>query len=363
MEPYIPSPLPLADLKWGRLVKPIAEANAAVARYDGLLQGIVNPSVLLAPLAVQEAQRSARIEGSQVTVEEVYEFKASGVANEKKRDDLQEILNYSKGMQEAVTHLTRRPLSLNLVKELHAELMDRSVRGSNKEPGRFRCRQVFIGRYGAKIEEASYVPPPPASLPGLLGNFESYLHFDERDRLTQLAIIHAQFELIHPFLDGNGRLGRMLVPVFLFEKGILFAPMFYISDYLDKNRDEYIDRLAAISASDDWLGWIEFFLRAVTEQARTNGEKARAILDLYEKMKREVVDLTRSKYATATLDAIFCQPIFETPDFSSRANIPKNMALNILRRLSDARIIAQLREGLGQRPGLFVFNELFTILK
>ncbi len=363
MEPYIPSKLPLPRIDWGRLVRKIGMANAALGQYNGLLQGIVNPSVLLAPLALQEAERSARIEGSQVTIEEVYEFEASGIADEAKRDELQEILNYGKGMQVAVSHLNRRPLSLNLLKELHAKLMERSVRGYDKTPGTFRKRQVYIGLHGAPIEEASYVPPPPELVPELLDNFEKYLHCDEQDRIVQLAIIHAQFELIHPFLDGNGRLGRMLIPLFFFEKELLFAPTFYVSDYLEANRDEYIDRLAAVSATGDWLGWIDFFLNAVTAQARANSKKAKAILDLYEKMKSIIVELTKSQFATATIDTLFSQPIFESTDFIHRSGIQKNTAMRILRALRDKEILILLRAGKGQRPGMYLFEELIRIVK
>jgi Fic family protein len=194
-----------------------------------------------------------------------------------------------------------------------------------------------------------------------LSNWEIYLHSEEKDTLVQLAILKAQFELIHPFSDGNGRIGRMLVPLILYSKKLLGSPMFYISAYLEQNRDEYYERLLAISRTGDWNGWISFFLRAVVEQAEENGQKAQHILMLYDDMKQKVPEITRSKYAILTIDAIFSRPIFRLVDFIEDSEIPTRSAQRILEQLKNAGVLEVLRERIGRRPAVYVFPQLIAI--
>jgi Fic family protein len=194
-----------------------------------------------------------------------------------------------------------------------------------------------------------------------MGNWERYLHTDEKDPLVQLAIAKAQFELIHPFLDGNGRLGRMLVPVFLFAKGVLSSPMFYLSAYLEQHREVYYHRLQAISQEDDWNGWVAFFLTALVEQARSNTLKTRKIMSLYERMKVDVPKVIRSQHAIQAIDALFDRPIFQTADFVTRSGIPRNTALRILRQLKEINVVHDLRPKRGRRGAIMVFAELLQI--
>jgi len=247
MKPYKTIKLPLTSVNWAEHVSLIGQANAELARFDGLLSGIVNPVVLLSPLTTQEAVLSSRIEGTQATLEEVLEYEADsrGKIESSKNADIQEIINYRRAMGYAVEELKNRPLCLNLILELHRILLN-SVRGRNKAPGEFRRIQNYIGPPGCSIKNATFVPPSVDLLPSSLDNWEKFLHYDEKDRLVPLAIAKAQFELIHPFLDGNGRIGRMLVPVFLYEKGLLSNPMFYLSAYLEEHRDIYYEKLRAI---------------------------------------------------------------------------------------------------------------------
>jgi Fic family protein len=357
MKPYVPETLPLESLDWENLVTLIGEANAALARYDGILHGIPNPAVLLSPLGTQEAVLSSRIEGTQATLEEVLEYEATATAGKIPYDDIREIINYRKAMQSAVEELHARPISLNLIRNAHSILLA-SVRGKNKARGRFRISQNWIGSPGCTMEEATYVPPAPERLATCLGNWEQYVHYAEKDRLVQLSVVHAQFEVIHPFMDGNGRVGRMLIPLFLFEKGLLMSPMFYISAYLEANRSEYYDRLQGISSKQDWTGWISFFLVSVREQAKENARIARAILDLYEEMKREVVNLTHSQYAIQTLDALFQMPIFGTPDFVRYSGIPRKSASRIIKQLREEGHLITIREASGRRPAILAFPRL-----
>lgn len=363
MKPFIPDNLPLDCLDWTAHVTLIGRANAALARYDGILQGIVNPAVLLSPLTTQEAVLSSRIEGTQASMEEVLEFEATPreKITPEKRADIQEIINYRLAMNVAVAKLQERPLCLNLIKELHAILL-RSVRGKNKSPGEFRRSQNYIGPPGCSIEEATFVPPSPDNLLAALYNWEKYLHVEEKDRLVQLAVAKAQFEIIHPFLDGNGRLGRMLIPLFLFARNLLSKPMFYMSAYLEEHREVYYRRLRAISEEGDWNGWVAFFLTALTEQAEQNTKKVKAIIDLYEGLKGRVVDITHSQYAVQALDAIFSQPIFRSTQFQQLASIPtRPTTMLILNKLEEAGILKVQEEGKGRRPALIVFPDLINL--
>lgn len=362
MKPYIPDNLPFESLKWDAFISLIGDANAALARFDGILQGIVNPSVLLSPLTTHEAVLSSRIEGTEATLEEVLEYEAAPTKETRKIEDIREIINYRKAMNAAVEILKKRPISLNLMKDIHAILLD-SVRGQNRGRGEFRTIQNWIGRPGCSIEEATFVPPDPVALINYLSDLEKYIHFEEKDRIIQLAIVHAQFEIIHPFLDGNGRVGRILIPLFLYEKGLLSNPMFYLSAYFEKNRDTYYDKLHSVSAYKDWEGWIAFFMTAVIEQARINSDKARAILGLYNEMKSEITKATRSQFSIQTLDTIFDRPIFRTTDFIQNSGIPKPTALRILNTLQKEKILITLREGSGRRAALLMFGRLLELVE
>jgi Fic family protein len=198
-------------------------------------------------------------------------------------------------------------------------------------------------------------------VPRALADWEAYLHGEEKDVLVQLSVLKAQFELIHPFCDGNGRIGRMLVPLIMYEKGLIASPMFYISAYLERHRPAYYERLLAVSGEGDWNGWIAFFLHTIEEQAEENGRKAKAILDLYAEMKQTVPEVTRSQYAAAAIDAIFGTPIFNTSGFCSRSAIPKESGAKILRDLEESGIIQQVQEGRGRNASVYVFPHLVAI--
>jgi Fic family protein len=365
LEPFVPDILPLNLIDWAAHVPLIGQANAALARYDGMLQGIPNPGVFLSPLTTQEAVLSSRIEGTLASMEEVLEFEANPREHGEpsKHQDIQEIINYRLAMFKAMEDLRDRPLCLNLVKDLHGILLD-SVRGRDKAPGQFRRTQNYIAPPGYPIEKATFVPPSPDLLPDILDNWEKYMHFDEKDILVHLAIVKAQFEIIHPFLDGNGRMGRMLVPLFLFAKKLLSSPMFYPSAYFEANREAYYTRLQAISQQQDWNGWIQFFLTAIVEQAAINIAKVREILRLYEDMKTKVVETTHSQFAIQALDAIFSRPIFLGADFAAISRIPtKVTAATIVRQLLGAEILRTLHPARGRRSAMLVFPELINLVE
>jgi Fic family protein len=341
----------------------IGPANAAIARYEGVLHGVPNPNVLLSPLIGQEAVLSSRIEGTQATLGEVLEFEAEGAPDDEstpKKADIHEVLNYRKALNEATQLMAELPLSQRLIKLTHAVLMQ-GVRGRNKAPGEYRRIPNWIGPEGCTIEEARFVPCAADQLPDCMSAWERYLHADAPDQLVQLAIIHAEFEAIHPFLDGNGRLGRLMIPLFLVSKGLLTRPNFYLSAYFEEHRDEYYDRLLAVSARNDWTGWCEFFLRALIAQAEANQRKAREILSLYQARKDWIAEVTHSQYAVRALDWMFARPIIKTSDFVETAEIPRPTANRILKVVRDEGLLQELRPASGRRAAVLTFSELLNI--
>lgn len=360
MKPHSPKQLPIVDIDWTSLVNLIGRANAEVARFDGLLQSMQDPSVLLSPLTTQEAVLSSKIEGTKATLQEVLEFEADPKKQVEKYNDIQEILNYRKAMNYAIKNINKISLSNRLIKDMHSILLD-SVRGQNKNRGEFRKMQVHIGKSN-KIEEATYIPPAPKNIVDLMSNLEKYFHYDDKDHLVQLGVIHAQFEIIHPFMDGNGRLGRIIMPLFLYFKNVLSSPMFYLSSYFESHREEYYSRLNNISKNDDWNGWLEYFLRAVVEQSKENTKKAKEIHNLYDIKKEKIVDLTHSQFAIKTLDFIFSNPIFTSSHFKKFSNIPVRSAERILTKLENGNVLKVVERGGGKKPTTYAFLKLLKIV-
>ena len=363
MKPFRPEALPTLRVDWERLIPFIGPANRAIANFNGVLYGLRNPDILLSPLTTQEAVLSSRIEGTQATLGEVLKFEAGEAPREESRVlDIQEILNYREALHRAEEELKTRPFNLNLLLELHKILLN-SVRGRDKGRGQFRKVQNWIGSPGSPIEKADFVPPDPLTLMPHLGGWESYYHSDRPDLLVQLAIVHAQFEIIHPFLDGNGRIGRILIPLFLFERKLLTRPVFYLSSYLETNRDEYIERLRRLGRQKHaWTGWIEFFLLAIARQAEANVDAARRIMELYESLKPRVISLTRSQYAVPVLDVLFERPILSAGSFDKLPGLPgKTMIVRMLSKLREAGILSVGRAQSGRKPQILIFDELLSL--
>lgn len=361
---YHTGKFPPPKLDWSRLISLIGPASAALARYDGLLTAIPNPSVLLSPMMTQEAVLSSRIEGTQATMGEVLEYEAAGPSepiDPARRRDIEEVLNYRRAMREATEQMARLPLCNRLLKSIHETLLS-GVRGHDKARGRFRTTQNYIGVPGRPIEEARFVPIVSTELEAAMAHWEKFLHAPAEDALVQLAVIHAEFEALHPFLDGNGRIGRILIPLFLYDRKLLHSPMFYLSEYLEANRQEYCDRLLAVSRDDDWTGWCCFFLQAIQEQAAENESKTRKILELYQRRKDWIVDRTHSQFAIRALDFLFGTPIFNASDFIKQSRVPPATGRRILTLLAGKKgLLKTLRRGGGRRPVVFAFAELLNI--
>ena len=360
---YHKGDFPPKNIDWQRLLPLIGPANAAIARYAGLLQGIQNSKVLLSPMTTQEAVLSSRIEGTQATMGEVLEFEAeSNIQDEStpKKADIHGVRNYRFALHEATNLLETIPLSSRLIKETHKVLMS-GVRGRSKDPGQYRRIPNWIGSEGSTVDNARFVPCGADDLPNAMSSWENYIHSDAPDVLVQLAIVHAEFEAIHPFLDGNGRLGRLIIPLFLFSKGLIAKPNFYISEYLESHRAEYYERLLAISRDGDWTGWCEFFLKALITQAENNQIKATAILELYRIRKDWIMEETRSQYAIRALDWIFEKPIFSAAGFGASSGIPNPTASRILRVCREKGLLRDLIHSSGRKSAVICFPELLNI--
>ena len=355
--------LPPDQLDWERLIPMIGRANRALARFEGILTALPNPALLLSPLTTREAVLSSRIEGTQATVGEVLRFEAGDAPKQDSRlQDIHEIQNYRAALRTAERELARKPMGLNLLRTLHGVLMN-SARGRDRAPGEFRRIQNWVGPPGSTIDSATFVPPPPDALMGYLNLWERYYHADQPDPLVQLAVLHGQFELIHPFLDGNGRLGRLIIPLYLYEKKLLSRPMFYLSDWLERHRTDYYGHLRGLSASPPaWTAWVSFLLTGMEAQAHANVETAASILAMYERLKDRILEISRSTWSIRLLDAMFRSPVFTSSSLNLRKPAPTRPALNnLLRTLQKDGILKVLQEGSGSRGTVYAVKELLKI--
>lgn len=364
MKPFLPFKLPIENIDYNRLIKLVAEANKKLSFYNGILQVMINPHVLLAPLTGKEAVLSSRIEGTQVSFTELLQFEADEKLNNSiNLNDVDEIVNYKKAMLEAEKMFIDRPfIHLNMVKNLHSILLS-GVRGSNKARGDFRKVQVYIGNAGATIEQATYIPPEAQDVLPALDNWEKYINYTDQETLIACAVMYAQFEMIHPFLDGNGRMGRILIPLFLYQKDYICKPVFYMSEFFDKNRQEYYSKLNAVSSSGSWNEWIEFFLRGIVEQSNKNIEKSKEIIDLYNEMKEQFINITHSNFAINILDSLFKKPIITASELAEKSNIKSATTANTLfRKLLNNNIISIEKKASGTRSSVFNFSKLVKII-
>jgi Fic family protein len=305
---FIPSPLPpkAPAIAFDRdLLALLSHADRALARLDGVSSILPNPNLFVGMYVRHEAVLSSQIEGTQSTLEDILQHEADGASSVLPRD-VEEVVNYVRALNSGLRRLESLPLSLRLIREIHATLM-KGVRGANRDPGEFRRSQNWIGPSNCTLKNATFVPPPVPAMHDALSAFEKFLH--DRESLPPLihcGLVHAQFETIHPFLDGNGRVGRLLLTFLLCEREILDSPLLYLSVYLKAHREEYYDRLTTIRDDGDWEGWLKFFLRGVEEVSRNATSTARSILALREKHRQT---LASNANGIRLLDFIFEQPI------------------------------------------------------
>lgn len=303
---FVPNPLPPSlEFDMG-LALALSKADAALSELSGLGGQLLNPHLLISPYIRREAVLSSRIEGtkaslSDLLIDEIEDGHGKPTAN----DDIKEVRNYIRALEHGVTMLPELPLSLRLIREIHAKLME-GVRGEKMTPGEFRRSQNWIGPAGSTPMTAAFVPPPVDAMMDSLGEWEKFLHFrDVIPDLIQCAMMHVQFETIHPFLDGNGRVGRLMITFFLMERGRLSQPLLYLSAFIDAHKSDYYDLLQRVRTHGDWVSWIRFFLQGVTEIATEAGQQAKELHRLREQYRAQLGDKPN---ALGLVDELFTNP-------------------------------------------------------
>jgi Fic family protein len=340
------------------LVSALSAADQAVGRLAGEGRRLPNPHLLIRPFLRREAVLSSRIEGTQATLGELLAAEA-GAAVARSPADLREVANYVVALEYGVERLRELPLSLRLVRELHARLME-GVRGRDAHPGEFRRIQNWIGPPGCSIEQATFVPPTPNQLSQLLGEWESFLHDRTLPPLAQIALVHHQFETIHPFLDGNGRVGRLLITLFLVERDILPSPLLYLSAFFEATRSEYYRRLQAVREEGDWPGWLLYFLRGVTRQAEDALRRAERINEVLARW-RSMAAASTSRAVPGLIDLLAENPYWTVKRAAERLGVAYTTAQRAIERLVGAGIVQQIGEA--KRDRLFCAAEILAILE
>lgn len=341
---FIPEPLPPTppiDMN-ARLIRLLSDADRALGRLDGVATILPNPDLFVSMYVKQEAVFSSQIEGTQSTLEDVLEFEA-GPGREKRSKDVEEVVNYVRAMNHGLQALADLPLSLRLIREIHAELL-KGVRGGERTPGEFRRSQNWIGPGGCGLADAEFVPPPPHEMKAALGHFEKFLHEDSSlPVLVHCGLAHAQFETIHPFLDGNGRMGRLLITFLLCERQVLQKPLLYLSYYLKAHRAEYYDRLTAIRHAGDWEGWLRFFLRGVREVSAASTKTARLILEMRERHRESVANnFPNSANGLRLLDFLFEKPMVTIREAEQVMEVSYATAANVVGNLENAGLLKEM---------------------
>ena len=352
---------PPPALDYQALMPSLLSATAALARYDQMLRGLHNSELFLAPLRGQEAVVSSRMEGTISTLDEILQMEAeygeddAGAAQVFRADAIETVL-YRRALNTAQEQLEQgRVLSESLLKSVHHQLLSFG-RGAQKAPGLYKHQQNYIGQRANRA--VSFVPIAPEHLAGGMQALFALMNDEAMPVLLRTALAHAEFEALHPFEDGNGRLGRMLITLMLWQGGAIAAPHFYVSPYLEDHKDEYLDRLRAVSAQGDWDGWCQFFFRAVEAQAIANLAAAQDIQALYADMKERFATLLSSKYAIAALDYLFTNPVFSNSRFTREAGIPPQTAARFSRVLLAEGLLQVVREASGQRSAVYRFEPL-----
>jgi len=342
---FVPAPLPPdPPVAMGpELLRLLSEADRGLGRLDGAASILPNPDLFVGMYVRQEAVLSSQIEGTQSTLEDVLEYEATG-ANERPKD-VADVVNYVRAMNYGLERLADLPLSLRLIREIHARLLE-GVRGGERTPGEFRRSQNWIGPPGSTLNQALFVPPPVHEMQRALDNLEKFLHQDTaHPLLVQCGLAHAQFETVHPFLDGNGRMGRLLITFLLCWREALHRPLLYLSLYLKAHRAEYYDRLQAVRTDGDWEGWLRFFLTGVVEVADEATNTARAILDMREAHRQRVGDACGGT-GLALLELLYATPLVTPRVVQERLGCAYGTASKLVTRFAE---LGLLRETTGQQ--------------
>jgi Fic family protein len=336
---FHPHPLPPA-IEWTQVLGvALANASSFVGTLAGEGRRLPNPHILIRPFVRREAVFSSRIEGTHSTLGELLAAEA-GAAVERSPDDLREVSNYVVALEYGIKRLRTLPLSLRLVRELHEKLMT-AVRGQHATPGEFRRTQNWIGLPGATLAQATYVPPPPDSLLGHLSSWEAFLHDQMLPPLIHAALAHYQFEAIHPFLDGNGRVARLLITLELCERNLLPAPFLYLSAYFDATRTDYYRGLRGVSEDGDWSGWLQYFLNGVARQAEDALSRAERANKLRERWRNKLAGDVQAKIAFQILDLLGANPFLTPRGAQQRLDVAYNTVMRAIGQLEKHGIIKE----------------------
>ena len=342
---FIPAPLPPdPPLAFdAQLATVLARAGTAVGRLDGVAATLPNPDLFVAMYVRREAVLSSQIEGTQSTLEDVLAYEIDPERTNLPRD-IDEVVNYIAAMKYGLARLDSLPLSLRLLREIHGRLMT-GTRGGNKSPGEFREGQNWIGGVRGLVD-ATFIPPPPHEMRAALGNLERFLHDSGGlDPLIVAALTHAQFETIHPFLDGNGRIGGLLITFLLCHEKVLQRPVLYLSHYLKQHRATYYDRLMAIRLAGDWEGWLRFFLTGVAEVAREAEQTARQIVHLREEIRQRAQAAKMSATAFRLLDHLFQQPFINVNAARDHLGVSYVAANGLIGELCEVGVLSEITGG------------------
>ncbi|MFZ7141858.1 Fic family protein [Avibacterium avium] len=355
---------PPQTLDYNRLMASLLSATDALARYDQMLKNLRNSEILLAPLRNQEAIISSRMEGTISTLDEILQYEADFAENEtpsEVRSDIIETVLYQRALKNAQRAMKEGyPLSKSLIKTLHQQLLS-SGRGATKSPGQFKNEQNYLADRNKKT--ILFVPISPEKLEQGLDNLFEYINHNPTPILPKTAITHLEFEALHPFQDGNGRIGRMLITLMLWRAGAISEPHFYISGYFEEHKEEYLALMRQVSENGDWVAWCEFFLQAIANQAHHNLTIAQSISDLYEKMKPIFSETLSSKWAMTVLDFVFTYPVFRGNQLSEKTEISPASANRFVRTLHDKGILMLKEESAGRKSALYSFEPMMNLVR
>ena len=341
VQSFIPKPPPASLSFTTDTIKLLSNADISLGRLQGVAQTLPNPQLLVRAFLRREAELSSRIEGTFASQRELVLFDITKTLEEN-RPDVREVANYVHALEHGLKRLAEIPTCLRLIKELHVRLLE-GVRGGTQRPGHFRQIQNFIGQRNRPIGEARFVPPPPSKIPECLDSFERSLHAEnDLPALVHIAVIHYQFEAIHPFEDGNGRIGRLLLPLLLCERKLLSHPLLNLSAYFEKRRDEYYDQLLNVSQKGDWENWIRFFLRGIAEQAQEAAERSKQLLDLRQHFQEVIRTKRASALAARLVDSLFHSPGLTVPLAQRLLKVTYPSANLAVQKLVEAKILFEV---------------------
>lgn len=362
---FVPNPLPPATQLDNAIWRALSEADRALGELAGLGRTMPNPNLLIRPFIRREAVLSSKIEGTQTEIANLYAYETGqlslpGISPQPPEADLQEVLNYVNALEYGIERLATLPICKRFLCELHEQLLD-GVRGENRAPGQFRQSQNWIGSPSTHIQDARFVPPPVPEMNECLNAFEDYINGEcDFPPLIRIGLIHYQFESIHPFSDGNGRIGRLLISLLLLNWSLLPIPLLYLSAFFERNRREYYDLMLEVSKSGNWSEWLSFFLRGVTEQSRDALIRAKQLQDLQIEWRDRLTQARASALLPRLADSLFESPVITIPQAEKILDVTYRSAQLNVEKLVEAGILIQIDEASYNR--VFIAPEILRII-